>query len=106
MRLQQLVFNLLLNGIEAMDAVVDHPKKLSISSKQPSPETVPVEVRACGAGLKDADRIFDAFFNTMETGMGMGLAICRSKVDAQYTPVWAASGLGRMGATGSARINL
>ena len=93
-QLQQLVFNLLLNGIEAMDAVVDRPKKLSIASKQPSQETVLVEVRDSGTGLKDPDRIFDAFFTTKEHGMGMGLAICRSIIDAHHGRLWAASGEG------------
>jgi signal transduction histidine kinase len=93
-QLQQLVFNLLLNGIEAMDAVVDRPKKLSIASKQPNQETVLVEVRDSGTGVKDPDRIFDAFFTTKENGMGMGLAICRSIIDAHHGRLWAASGEG------------
>ena len=93
-QLQQLVFNLLLNGIEAMDAVVDRPKKLFICSKRPSPETVLVEVRDSGTGLKDPDRIFEAFFTTKENGMGMGLAICRSIIDAHQGRLWAASGEG------------
>jgi hypothetical protein len=93
-QLQQLVFNLLLNGIEAMDAVVDRPKRLSIASKQPSQETVLVEVRDSGTGVKDTDRIFDAFFTTKENGMGMGLAICRSIIDAHHGRLWAASGEG------------
>ncbi len=85
-QLQQVVFNLLLNAIEAMDPVVDRPKKLFICSKQPSPETVLVEVRDSGTGLKDPDRIFEAFFTTKENGMGMGLAICRSIIDAHQRP--------------------
>jgi PAS domain S-box-containing protein len=93
-QLQQLVFNLLLNGIEAMDPVVDRLKRLSIRSKHSSPETVLVEVRDSGIGLKDPDRIFDAFFTTKENGMGMGLAICRSIVDAHQGRLWAASGEG------------
>ncbi len=93
-QLQELVFNLTLNAIEAMDPVVDRPKKLSICSKQPSPETVLIEVRDCGPGIKDPDRIFEAFFTTKENGMGMGLAICRSIVDAHRGRLWAASGDG------------
>jgi PAS domain S-box-containing protein len=93
-QLQQVVFNLLLNGIEAMDPVVDRPKKLFICSKRPSPETVLVEVRDSGAGLKDPDRIFEAFYTTKENGMGMGLAICRSIIDAHRGRLWAASAEG------------
>ena len=93
-QLQQVVFNLLLNGIEAMDSVVDRPKKLFICSKRPSPETVLVEVRDSGTGLKDPDRIFEAFFTTKDNGMGMGLAICRSIIDAHHGRLWAASGEG------------
>ena len=93
-QLQQVVFNLLLNAIEAMDSVVDRPKKLFICSKRPSPETVLVEVRDSGVGLKDPDKIFEAFFTTKENGMGMGLAICRSIIDAHHGRLWAASGEG------------
>ncbi len=93
-QLQQVVFNLLLNGIEAMESVVDRPKKLFICSKRPSPETVLVEVRDFGTGLKDPDRIFEAFFTTKDNGMGMGLAICRSIIDAHQGRLWAASGEG------------
>ncbi len=93
-QLQQLVFNLLLNAIEAMDQVVDRPKILFIGSKQPSPETILVEVRDCGPGIREPDKIFEAFFTTKENGMGMGLAICRSIIDAHRGRLWAASGEG------------
>jgi PAS domain S-box-containing protein len=93
-QLQQLVLNLLLNGIEAMDPVLDRPRKLLVRSKRDSPETVLVEVRDCGVGLKDPDRVFEAFVTTKENGMGMGLAICRSIVEAHNGRLWAASGEG------------
>jgi PAS domain S-box-containing protein len=93
-QLQQLVFNLLLNAIEAMDPVVDRPKELFICSKHPSPETVLVEVRDSGMGLKNPEQVFEAFFTTKENGMGMGLAICRSIIDAHHGRLWAASGEG------------
>jgi hypothetical protein len=93
-QLQQVVFNLILNGIEAMDSITDGPKKLFICSKRPSADTVLVEVRDSGTGLKDPDKIFDAFFSTKENGMGMGLAICRSIIDAHHGRLWAASGVG------------
>jgi len=93
-QLQQLIFNLLLNGIEAMDPVVDRPRKLFVRSKQPSRETVLVEIQDSGVGLGDSEKVFEAFFTTKENGMGMGLAICRSIVDAHHGRLWAASGDG------------
>ena len=90
-QLQQLVFNLLLNGIEAMDLVVDRPKKVLISSKRQSQEAVQVEIRDSGVGLKDPEKVFEAFFTTKENGMGMGLAVCRSIIDAHHGRLWAAS---------------
>jgi hypothetical protein len=90
-QLQQLVLNLLLNGIEAMDPVEDRPKKLFIRSMRQSPETVLVEVQDCGVGLKDPEKVFEAFFSTKENGMGMGLAICRSIVEAHDGRLWATS---------------
>jgi len=94
LQLQQVVFNLLLNGIEAMDPVVNRPRKLFVRSKRPGPETVLVEVGDSGTGLKDPDRIFEAFFTTKNSGMGMGLAICRSIIDAHHGRLWAASAEG------------
>ena len=93
-QLQQVVFNLFLNGIEAMDSVLDRPKKLFIRSKRQSPETVLVEIRDSGVGLKDPEKVFEAFFTTKENGMGMGLAVCRSIIDAHRGRLWAASGEG------------
>jgi PAS domain S-box-containing protein len=90
-QLQQVVFNLLLNAIEAIDMVADRPRKLFVCSKHSSPGTVLVEVRDNGPGIKDPDKIFDAFFTTKESGMGMGLAICRSIIDAHRGRLWAAS---------------
>jgi PAS domain S-box-containing protein len=91
-QLQQLILNLLLNGIEAMDPVTDHSKRLYIRSLQQPDDTVLVEIRDSGVGLKDPDAVFEAFFTTKESGMGMGLAICRSIVQAHNGRIWAASG--------------
>ena len=91
-QLQQVVFNLLLNGLEAMDPVIDRPRKLSIRSKGQSRETVLVEIRDYGVGLQDPEKVFEAFFTTKENGMGMGLAICRSIIEAHHGRLWAARG--------------
>lgn len=93
-QLQQLLFNLLQNGIESMDPVVERPKKLLIRTRLQSPEAVLVEVRDWGVGIENPERIFDAFFTTKERGMGMGLAICRSIIDAHHGRLWAAPGEG------------
>jgi PAS domain S-box-containing protein len=97
-QLQQLLLNLLLNGIEAMDPVIDHPKRLFIRSKRDGDDAVLVEIQDSGVGLKDPDAVFEAFFTTKANGMGMGLAICRSIVQAHNGRLWAASAEGR-GAT-------
>jgi signal transduction histidine kinase len=83
-QLQQVLLNLLLNGIEAMDAVTDRPRELRISSERPAPDTVLVAVQDSGIGL-DAQamaRLFDPFFTTKREGMGMGLSISRSISEA------------------------
>ncbi|QNI33398.1 sensor histidine kinase [Alloacidobacterium dinghuense] len=81
-QLQQVIFNLLLNGIEAMEAVNDRPRKLWICSKLRGGDAIVVEIRDHGSGLADAEKVFEAFYTTKEKGMGMGLAICRSIVEA------------------------
>jgi PAS domain S-box-containing protein len=92
-QLQQLLFNLITNGIEAMEEVAERPRKLIVRSRQ-CREKVLVEVRDYGVGLKDPDRIFEAFFTTKENGMGMGLAICRSIVEEHHGRLWAQPGDG------------
>jgi signal transduction histidine kinase len=89
-QLQQLLLNLLINALEAMDPVADGPKKLSIRSAT-SEAGVLVEIRDYGTGLENADKIFDAFFTTKENGLGMGLAISRSIVEAHNGRLWATS---------------
>jgi signal transduction histidine kinase len=81
-QLQQVIFNLLLNGIEAMETVTDRPKKLLICSKLQNSDVILVEIRDYGTGLADAEKAFEAFYTTKENGMGMGLSICRSIVEA------------------------
>lgn len=81
-QLQQVIFNLVLNGMESMDTVTDRPKKLLIRSKLQDGVAIEVEIRDYGTGLADSERIYEAFYTTKERGMGMGLSICRSIVEA------------------------
>jgi signal transduction histidine kinase len=81
-QLQQVIFNLLLNGIEAMDGVTDRSRELRICSKRGDQDTIVVEIRDHGTGVADPEKAFEAFYTTKEKGMGMGLAICRSIVAA------------------------
>jgi PAS domain S-box-containing protein len=83
-QLQQVILNLVVNGIEAMQQVKDRPRELVIRTRQDEARQVLVAVSDCGVGVaaEDADRLFDAFFTTKSNGMGMGLSICRSIVDA------------------------
>jgi signal transduction histidine kinase len=90
-QLQQLIFNLILNGLESMDSVLDRPKILVIRSKRQREDYVLAEIQDSGEGMEDSEKVFEAFFTTKENGMGMGLAVCRSIVDAHRGRLWAES---------------
>ena len=83
-QLQQVMLNLFSNAIEAMDGVANGVRQLRVSSTSFAPESVLIAVADSGPGLapKDVNHIFDPFFTTKSEGMGMGLAICRSLVEA------------------------
>ncbi len=96
-QLQQVIINLVMNGIEAMQPVTDRPRELVIRSHQDEAHQVLVTVKDCGVGIsaENADRLFNAFFTTKSSGMGMGLSICRSIIEAHGGRVWAAPNLPR-----------
>jgi PAS domain S-box-containing protein len=83
-QLQQVILNLILNGIEAMQSVTGRPRELVIQTHQEDAHQILVTVTDCGVGLagENANRVFDAFFTTKSGGMGMGLSICRSIVES------------------------
>ncbi|MGA7067672.1 MAG: ATP-binding protein [Pseudolabrys sp.] len=89
-QLQQVVLNLLLNAVEAMGSVEAKPRDLLISTEQDH-RGVLVAVRDAGPGLDPShlERVFDAFYTTKAGGMGMGLSICRSIIEAHGGRLWA-----------------
>ncbi|MGY4316834.1 PAS domain S-box-containing protein [Bradyrhizobium sp. JR3.5] len=83
-QLQQVILNLVVNGIEAMQPVTDRPRELVIRTRHDDTGQILVTVTDCGVGVatENAERLFDAFYTTKASGMGMGLSICRSIVEA------------------------
>jgi signal transduction histidine kinase len=94
-QLQQVMINLVMNSIEAMQSVTDRPRELVIRSGQNETRHVMVSVTDCGAGIsaENANRLFYPFFTTKSGGMGMGLSICRSIIEAHGGRLWAAANL-------------
>jgi signal transduction histidine kinase len=89
-QLQQVLLNLILNGIDAMHSITDRPKELRVSSGLTGPGSVLVSVEDTGTGLDPAVslRIFEPFVTTKADGLGMGLSICRSIIDAHGGRLW------------------
>jgi signal transduction histidine kinase len=94
-QLQQVVMNLVMNGIDAMKEV-DGSRELMLASRLDGDGRVTVSVGDTGIGLPpDAARIFDAFFTTKPHGTGMGLAISRTIVESHGGRLWASANSGR-----------
>lgn len=90
-QLQQVLINLVINGIEAVSSISDRPRELFIRSQPHQEDEVLVAVRDAGVGFNPAvaNRLFNPFFTTKPDGMGMGLSICRSIVEAHGGRIWA-----------------
>ena len=87
-QIQQTLINLVHNATEAMSGVTDRAKSLLVSARRQGDELL-IQVRDHGVGIKEPTLIFDPFFTTKESGMGMGLSICRSIIEAHGGRVWA-----------------
>ncbi len=89
-QLQQVILNLILNAVEAMSDVDEGTRELHISTGRDASNNVLVTVRDFGPGLdpQSADHLFDAFYTTKPNGLGMGLPICRSIIEAHGGRLW------------------
>lgn len=92
-QLQQVLLNLIVNAVEAMRGVAEGGRELGISTAKDGAGGVVVAVRDTGPGLdpQSADRLFEAFYTTKPSGMGMGLSICHSIVEAHGGRIWASA---------------
>jgi signal transduction histidine kinase len=90
-QLQQVVLNLVVNAVEAMSGVEAGARELLISTGRVEPNGALVAVRDTGPGLAPATfgRLFEAFYTTKPSGLGMGLSICRSIIEAHGGQLWA-----------------
>ena len=90
-QLQQVVLNLILNAVEAMGSVEAGARELLISTEQSNTNGILVAVRDSGPGIdpERLDRIFEAFYTTKSSGVGMGLSISRSIINAHGGRLWA-----------------
>ena len=93
-QLQQVILNLLVNAAEAMDSVTDRARILKITLNRKEPSDILITVEDSGPSLesKDIERIFEPFYSTKPAGMGLGLAICRSIVEAHGGRMFATPG--------------
>jgi signal transduction histidine kinase len=94
-QLQQVVLNLVMNAIEAMQTV--HYRVLKVESEQSKPDVVRVSIGDTGTGIDPSNlkRVFNPLFTTKERGMGMGLSICHSIIENHNGRIWVSSGVTR-----------
>jgi signal transduction histidine kinase len=90
-QLQQVILNLVVNAIEAMSGQNNARRELLLSTERAEPEGVHVAVQDTGPGLAPgaAERLFEAFYTSKPNGLGLGLSICRSIIEAHGGQLWA-----------------
>jgi signal transduction histidine kinase len=90
-QLQQVILNLLLNASDAMSGIDDRPRQLAIRTERDDEDRVRLSVRDAGVGFEPqgVDRLFDAFYTTKSSGMGIGLAVSRSIIESHKGRLWA-----------------
>jgi C4-dicarboxylate-specific signal transduction histidine kinase len=95
-QLQQVIINLVINAVQAMAAITDRERVLFVRTQRQDPGQVLVAVEDAGVGIEpgNADRLFSAFYTTKPDGLGMGLSICRSIIDAHGGRLWASRNTG------------
>ncbi len=93
-QLQQVILNLTINAVEAMSTTTDRGRALRVTSAIHPPDGMLIRIEDSGTGIdpQNIERIFDALFTTKSNGMGMGLSICRSIVEAHHGRLWASHG--------------
>jgi PAS domain S-box-containing protein len=96
-QLQQVVLNLIVNAVQAMGAVADGTRELLITTARAKPHEVCVAVKDSGPGLAtdNLERILDPFYSTKPGGLGMGLSICRSIIEAHEGRLWVTANVPR-----------
>jgi len=90
-QLQQVLLNLLRNASDAMSSINNHPRQLIVKTQQDEQDCVRVVVQDTGVGIdpRDMESLFDAFFTTKNSGMGMGLSVSRSIIESHNGRIWA-----------------
>jgi two-component system sensor kinase FixL len=90
-QIQQVLLNLILNGMDSLEGVRDRPRSVVVTARRDGPVSVEISVSDSGCGIDDAhfDRIFDPFFTTKVKGIGMGLSISRGLIQAHGGRLWA-----------------
>ena len=92
-QLQQVILNLCLNALEAMNGVDDRPRQLLIRTELEKENRVRISVQDAGTGFepKNAEKLFDAFYTTKSAGMGIGLSVSRSIIEGHHGRLWAST---------------